>query len=245
MLYLIGLGLNAKGISLEGAEIVKRCKKVYLENYTVDFPYSFEELKDVFGGKKIISLNREEVEKFKFIDESEKSDVALLVYGSPLIATTHVAIIDEAVKSGIKTKVIQGASVLDGIARTGLQLYKFGKIASMPEWKPEKSFTPDSFMEIVKNNKKINAHSLILTDIGLDFQEALKQLEQAAEKHNIKLDKLILCQALGTKNEKIFYKEISELKEFTGVRKPYCIIIPGNLHFIEKEILAGFEGEGD
>jgi len=245
MLYMIGLGLNARGISLEGAEIVKRCKKVYLEEYTVDFPYSFEELCDVFPDKKIIRLKREDVESFKFIDEAEKTDIALLVYGSPLIATTHVAIIDEAIKSGIKTKVINSASVLDGVARTGLQLYKFGKIASMPEWKPEKNFTPDSFMEIVKDNKKINAHSLILIDIGLGFREALKQLEQAADNHKIKLDKLVLCQTLGTKNERIFYRTIPELKEFTGVRKPYCIVIPGNLHFIEKEILEGFDGGGD
>jgi len=243
MLYIVGLGLNAKGISLEGFDIVNRCKKVYLENYTVDFPYSFPELEEVFIGKKIIQLNREEVESFKFIDEAERGDVALLVYGNPLIATTHVAIVDEALKSGIKTKVIQGTSVLDGVARTGLQLYKFGKIASMPEWKPEKNFTPDSFMEIVKDNQKINAHSLILIDIGLGFREALKQLEKASENHKIKIDKLILCQALGTKNERIFYRTIPELKEFTGVRKPYCIIIPSNLHFIEKEILEGFEGK--
>ena len=38
MLYLIGLGLNEKSISLEGLEAVKKCKKVYLEGYTVDFP---------------------------------------------------------------------------------------------------------------------------------------------------------------------------------------------------------------
>ena len=44
MLYLIGIGLNEKSFSLETAEIVKKCKKVYLEAYTVDFPYEFSEL---------------------------------------------------------------------------------------------------------------------------------------------------------------------------------------------------------
>ena len=44
MLYIIGLGLNIKGISKEGLEAVKRCKKIYLENYTIDFPYSSSEL---------------------------------------------------------------------------------------------------------------------------------------------------------------------------------------------------------
>ena len=42
--YLIGLGLNLKSISLEALEILKRCKRVYIENYTVEFPYNGKEL---------------------------------------------------------------------------------------------------------------------------------------------------------------------------------------------------------
>lgn len=35
MLYLIGLGLgDAKDITVKGLEIVRRCKRVYLEAYT-------------------------------------------------------------------------------------------------------------------------------------------------------------------------------------------------------------------
>ena len=44
MLYIIGLGLNEKSISLEGIEAIEKCEKIYLESYTVEFPYSFEEL---------------------------------------------------------------------------------------------------------------------------------------------------------------------------------------------------------
>ena len=53
MLYIIGLGLNVDGISKYGLEVVKRCKRVYLENYTVDFPYSEDELQHIMK-KKII-----------------------------------------------------------------------------------------------------------------------------------------------------------------------------------------------
>jgi len=237
MLYLIGLGLNFDGISKFGLTAVKRCKKVYLENYTVDFPYNVVQLEEVIG-KKLIPANRNLVESLKIVDEAKKMDVALLVYGSPFTATTHITLIQEAKISGVKYKVIYGASIIDAVAETGLQLYKFGKIASMPTWK--KSFEPDSFMEIVKENKSINAHSLILTDIGLEFPDALNQLEIAAKKHRVKLTKLLVCQALSTKNKKISYRGIEELREFSGVRKPYCIIIPGKLHFVEKEILQYF-----
>ena len=233
MLYLIGLGLNVDGISSYGLEVARRCKKVYLESYTVDFPYSVGELQMVVD-KKIIPIEREKVEDLSLIDEASRLDVALLVYGSPLTATTHITLIDEAKKSGIKCKVIYSASILDAVAETGLQLYKFGKITSLPKHEA------DSFMEIVKENQSINAHSLILIDIGMDVQDALESLERAAKKHKIKINKLVVCQSLGTKQKKIFYKSLPELKELSGVRKPFCFIIPGKLHFLEKEILEGF-----
>ena len=61
MLYIIGLGLNVDGISKFGLEIVKRCKRVYVESYTVEYPYSFRELEEKIG-KKTISADRELVE---------------------------------------------------------------------------------------------------------------------------------------------------------------------------------------
>jgi diphthine synthase len=237
MLYLIGLGLNEKSISKEALEIIPRCKRVYLENYTVDFPYTEQALVDEIG-KKVVPVNREEVESLKIVDEAKKMDVALLIYGSPLTATTHITLIQEALASGVKYRVINNASILDAVAETGLQLYKFGKITSMPYWK--QSYEPDSFMEIVKENQSIKAHTLMLIDINMNISKTIEQLEKSAKKHNVKLGKLIVCQCLGTKRQKILYRDIDEIREFSGVQKPYCII-PGELHFLEKEFLKIFE----
>ncbi|MEA3414398.1 MAG: diphthine synthase [Nanoarchaeota archaeon] len=238
MLYIIGLGLNKKSITKEGLEALSKCKKVYLESYTVDFPYTLHNLEEVFN-KKIKSLNREDVENLSIIDEAKKLDIALLVYGSPLTATTHITIVNECKASRVKCKIIHNASIFDAIAETGLQLYKFGKVASMPTWK--KSFTPDSFMKIVQQNLSQEAHSLILVDIGLEWGEALKQLKISAENNKIKLNKLVICQAMGTKHQKILYRGVEELEEFTGVKKPYCIILPSKMHFVEKESVEYFE----
>jgi diphthine synthase len=239
MLYLIGLGLNERSISKEALEIIPRCKRVYLESYTVDFPYTEQALVDEIG-KKVISADRKKVESLEIVDEAKKMDVALLIYGSPLAATTHITLIQEAIASGIKYRVIQNASVLDAVAETGLQLYKFGKITSMPYWK--QSYEPDSFMEVIKENQSIKAHSLILIDINMNITKAIAQLEKSAKAHDVKLGKLIICQCLGTKRQKILYRDIDEIREFSGVQKPYCIIIPGELHFVEKEFLKNFEG---
>jgi len=224
MLYIIGLGLNVGGISQEGLEAVKKCKRVYLENYTVEFPYSNGELREKLGVNKLILADREFIESEKIVDEAQKLDVALLVYGSPLTATTHISLIKEAKRMEVKCKVIYSGSIFDAVAETGLQLYKFGRIASMPE------FEADSFIEIVKENQKIGAHSLILIDIGLEFGNALERL-------GFVKGKLVVCQRLGTKDKKIFYKTREELKEFDGIKAPFCFVVPGKLHFLEEEIL--------
>ena len=93
MLYLIGLGLNEKGISIEGREALKKCKKIYLENYTVEFPYRIDKLEKVVG-RKIVSLGRGEVESERLSIEANKEDICLLVYGCPLFATTHVSLVE-------------------------------------------------------------------------------------------------------------------------------------------------------
>jgi diphthine methyl ester synthase len=236
MLYIIGLGLNEKGISQEGLEAVKKCKKIYLEDYTVNFPYPKKILEKTIK-KKIIPANREFVESNNLVKSAKKENVCLLVYGSPLTATTHITLIEEAKKSKVKYQIIYNASVLEAIAETGLQIYKFGKITSMPKW--QKNFTPASFMEIVKENMKINAHSLILIDIGLELKEAIEELEISAKEHNVKFDRIVICSRLGTKDSKIFYNTLENIKKI-GIKKPYCMIIPSKLHFMEKEILENF-----
>lgn len=239
MLYIIGLGLNLKGISVKGFEIVKRAKKVYLENYTVDFPYPLSDLSE-FLGKKIINANREFVEGLDIVDEAKKMDVVLLVYGSPLTATTHIALVEEAKRSRVKCRIIHAGSVFDAVAQSGLQLYKFGKITSMPKWDEQKNFTPDSFMKTIQENMSMKAHSLILVDIGLNFPDALNQLKISAEKNKIKIKDLIVCQCLGTRQQKFIYKKLEDLdKEF--VKRPYCFIIPSKLHFMEAEFLEKFK----
>ena len=235
MLYLIGLGLNHKGISRQGLEIAQKCKKVYLESYTIKFPYDFDKLEEVLK-KKFTIADREKVENLSIIDEARKKDVALLVYGSPLFATTHVTLVDEAMKSGVRVKAIHSASVFDAIAMTGLQLYKFGKITSLPKWNEKKKFMPDSFVDIIKDNKKIDAHTLLLVDISLRFEDALNQLEVSFKNKKFKSGKILVCEKLGTKKQNIIYDTIKGLKK-EEIKEPYCFIIPGKLHFSEEEFL--------
>ena len=233
MLYLIGLGLNERGISVEGKEALKKCKKIYLENYTVEFPYDVKKLEKVVG-RKIVGLGRREVESERLPIEAKNDSICLLVYGCPLFATTHVSLIEDCKNHKVKYKIVYASSVFDAIAESGLQLYKFGKVSSMPAWKG--NFKPDSFLDFVKENKKIGAHSLILVDIGLKFRDALDQLVKAGRSKRFKMDKILVCSRLGYEG-KFVYGSIDKLKD-KKIRAPFCFVIPGKMHFLEGEVLG-------
>jgi len=242
MLYLIGLGLDRNGISRQGVDILRKCHRIYIETYTVNLPYKISQL-NLPIRKNIKVLKREDVESNKLIEESKSKKVALLVYGSPLFATTHISLILDAREQGVETKVIYSASIFDAVSATGLQPYKFGKTASMAKWLPEKNYKPDSFIQIIKDNQKIKAHTLLLIDIGFNSKEALNQLEEICKSNKIKLEKIVICSRLGTENSQIYYNSISELKEKANeIELPFCIVIPSDeLHFLEKEILENFK----
>ena len=237
-LYLIGIGMNENSISADALEILKTCDKIYLENYTVNFPYSIKELESQYK-IRITELNRAKIEDESILKKAKNTDVALLVYGDALSATTHMQLILEAKKQKIPYLIFHNASILTTIAETGLSLYKFGKTASMPNW-AEHTNKPTSFINYVKENQSINAHTLILTDIGLEISLAIKQLLESAKKENLKLpEKIIVISNAGTPKQKIFYDTPSNLKN-KNIPLPFCLIIPTELHFLEEEALRKF-----
>jgi diphthine synthase len=231
---LIGTGLNEKSITLEALELIKKSKKVYLENYTVDFPYLIEKLEETIG-KKIEELPREKVESEDFIKQAKKEDISLLVYGDSLSATTHSELILSCKKNKIPFRIVHNASVLTAIAETGLQLYKFGKTASMPTWKD--NWKPESFADLIKQNLSIQAHTLLLVDIALSMEKAKQQLVETFKNQNISVGKIVVCSELGV-GSKIIYDEVGKLSN--KIKSPYCFIIPAKLHFLEEEFLKSF-----
>ncbi len=231
--YLIGLGLDLNSISARAIGILDKCDNIYLENYTVDFPYNLKELEKVLG-KVVIGLDRADVESEDIVDVAKKKDIALLVYGNPLSATTHISLILNAKKNKIKYKIIHSESIIIAISESGLQLYKFGKTASMPKF--AKSFEPGSFLDIIEENQKIKAHTLLLTDIGLTSKGAIEQLQKVCKKRNTEIDKIIICSQIGTDKSKIYYGSLDKLVE-KKIAMPFCIIIPSELHFVEEEAL--------
>jgi diphthine synthase len=233
--YLIGTGMNKESIGADALKIIQKCDKVYLENYTVNFPYKIQELEESYN-IKITELDRKKVEDESILEEAKNQEIGLLVYGDSLSATTHMQLALGCKNKNIPYKIFHNASIMNTIAETGLQLYKFGKTASMPNWN-EHTNKPTSFMNYIKENQKTKAHTLLLTDIGLEIKNAIKQLIESAEKESVKIpEKIIAYSNAGTEKQKIFYNTPRNLAE-QEIEMPFCLIIPSELHFIEEEAL--------
>ncbi len=238
MLYLIGLGLELGDINLKALEAIKKCKKLYLESYT-SIGSSSEELSKLLK-KQIIIADRELIENDseKILKEAKNNDIAILVYGDPLIATTHINYLIDSKKLKIKVDIIHNVSILNAITETGLMLYNFGKTTSIP-FNNENVKAP---IEVINNNLKSSLHTLVLLDLDpkndkfLSINEALNYLIKN------KINSLVvLCCALGTKKQEIKIGYPIELLKLKFNKFPQCIIIPGKLHFREEEALNLFK----
>ncbi len=245
-LYLIGLGLSdEKDITLKGLEAVKKCSKLYLESYTSKLACSVKDLEKLYG-KKVELANRTFVEDAsQLLNEAKKENVALLVIGDPLCATTHWDILQRAKELKIKTEVIHNASVINAIGATGLQVYKFGKTTSIPF--PRENYEPETFYNIIKENKSVGAHTLVLLDLDpennkfMSVNEAIELLRKIERKRNEKIflpkDWCVGVARLGSSDQKIVAGSVTEISDANFGEAPHALIIPGSLHFLEEEAL--------
>ncbi|MCK4589644.1 MAG: diphthine synthase [Nanoarchaeota archaeon] len=246
-LYLIGLGLNdEKDITVKGLEAIKKCKYLYLEYYTSILQIKPEKL-EKFYKKKITLAGRELIEKRadEILNKSKKFDTALLIIGDPMSATTHIDLFLRAKEKNIKTEVIHNASILTAVGITGLQLYKFGKTTSIPF--AENYWALETPYNVLKQNQKQKLHTLFLLDLNplenkfMSINDAIDILLKIESKKKNKIfskkTKVIGCARLGSKKPLIVYDEAQKLMKKDFGKPPYCLIVPGQLHFMEEEAL--------
>ncbi|MFO7872364.1 MAG: diphthine synthase [Candidatus Undinarchaeales archaeon] len=246
MIKIMGLGLwDENSMTLKALKEAKDCDILYAEFYTSELLGSSIEKLEKKIGKKINVLNRDEVEsEMKMLEQADKKKVGFLVGGDALTATTHIDILIEAEKKGIETKVIHGTSIFTASAGlTGLQIYKFGKTASMPY--SEKGFQPETPYEIISENTKAGMHTLILLDIKPDRKmtanEAMKYLLEIEKKKEkgifTKETEICIVARAGSDKPLVKFGKVKKLskEEFGGPM--HVLIVPGKLHFKEEEAL--------
>ena len=247
-LIFIGLGLyNEKDISLNGLNELKNCDKIFAEFYTSKLVDLNKNAFEKRIGKTFEVLSREETEKGdKILKYALKEKVGFLICGDPMTATTHIDLRLRAIKKGIKTRIIHNGSIITAApGLLGLQNYKFGRTTTLAF--PEKDYFPTSPYNIIKENKKIGLHTLVLLDIQANkniYMTAnqaivlLLKMEEQLKENIIKKDDVICVVArAGSPDCVLLANSIDVLLNKNFGPPLHTLIIPGNLHFMEIEAL--------
>lgn len=272
VLYVIGLGLgDEKDITVRGLELVKSSDHVFLEAYTSILGGVPKERLEEFYGKEIVVADRGMCENEAddlIIAPAKEKNVAFLVVGDPVCATTHTDLVIRAKEVGVKVEVVHNASIMGAAGACGLQLYNFGHTVSVPFF--EENWRPTSFYPKIKYNRKGGMHTLCLLDIKVkepDFQAMMKgrteflpprymSVKTAAEQLLEAEDTLgegaydgskTLCVGLARMGQPTQKMVAGTLKELTQVDMGgplHSLIICGDLHDLELELIKELLVEG-
>ena len=249
MLWFIGLGISGfKSIPTEAIDILTKADIVYLEQFTSPIGKSdLTKIKNIVNGDFILAKRWRVEDGKEILKNAKKRKVALLAYGDPYIATTHIELRARASEEKIKTHSIHASSSLTSmIGECGLHFYKIGRIATIMS--EMKSLTTPYYV-IYKNMIEGNHTVLLLEynqdkDFFLDPKDALRGLletEKGQIRKVINSDTYaIVASRIGFKNQKIISGRISNLIEKEFGKPPHTIIIPGRLHFTESDALKIF-----
>ncbi|MEM0083733.1 MAG: diphthine synthase [Candidatus Nezhaarchaeales archaeon] len=255
-LIFIGIGLTAKGLTIEGLSEAQKAEHVFIDVYTNLIPCDELHMLQNLIGKDIKPLYRSDVEGrgiYELLKLTEKSTVALLVVGDPFIATTHIALRLEAIKRGVKVKYVPSASIASVIpGLTGLSSYKFGKSATIVF--PDKGSNNAAY-DAIKDNSSRGLHTLLYLDLEVEnkramtINEALKLLldvEAQRAEGVVREDLLIVGIARACwSNEIIKAAKLSKLINYDFGPPPHVLVVPGSLHFMEYEALKALAGMED
>ncbi len=246
MLWFVGLGIyGQKGLSAKALELLKSVDTIYVEKYTSPVSdHDVDALKNSLN-KEIKIVPRWFIEDGREILESAKNnDVALVVYGDPLIATTHLELRVRAEKNGIKSRVLHASSSITSIVgECGLHMYKFGRIITLVS----EAQAVTSIYYTIYSNLIAGSHTLILLEYNQEKNffmkpnDALSMLLECEkdQKHDAITENTfaIVASRIGRDDQEIASGKIGSLLQHDFGAPPHSIIITGNVHFTEIDAL--------
>ncbi len=246
-LSFVGLGLGAKGVTLEGVGEMIGADINYLEYYTT--PHEPQLLRQVQNatGKAFTIVDRQFVEDgSKILGEADAKKVVLAVLGDPMIATTHNELRVRGIKLGIETRVIHSATIASAAASaSGLHSYKFSRTVTVTR---ESVGKLTQAYHILHENLLEGAHTLLLLEYDVQSGEGVSPADALAglllAEGNFKRGVVgegtfaILLSRLGREDAGIAAGTFVELSKKEVGGPPHCLVIPGKLHFTEVEAIS-------
>ena len=246
-LSFVGLGLGAKGITLEGVEEMIAADVIYLEYYTTPHEPQLLRQVQVATGKSFTIIDRQFVEDgSKILSDAEAEKVVLAVLGDPMIATTHNELRVRAIRRGIETRVVHSTTIASAAASaSGLHSYKFSRTVTVTREAVSKL---TQAYHILHQNLLQGAHTLLLLEydvqsgLGVTPADAIAGLllaEANFKRGVVREDTFaIVLSRLGREDSSLTAGTFAELSKRDSGTPPHCIIIPGKLHFTEAEAIS-------
>ncbi|MHB8633841.1 MAG: diphthine synthase [Thermoplasmatota archaeon] len=249
MLHLIGLGLHEpRGMSLLGLERARSAKAVYVEFYTAAMAGGMQALVEVVG-RPVELLDRLGVERGapRLVEEARLGDVALLVPGDPLAATTHTDLLVRARGAGVRVVVTHAASIFSAApGLLGLQHYKMGRTTTLV--RPRPGWNPQSPFHAVAENHERGLHTLVLLDLQVDegyfmtATEGLERLLDLAERAGSAWfgpdTPVGVVARAGSVDPALATGPASHLRGRDFGPPLHCILVPGEMQVVEREAWA-------
>ena len=245
-LVFIGLGLyDERDMSLRAADEARGCDVLFAEFYTSSLRGTTAEALATSIGKPITVLRREDVESGgTLLEQAASRRVGFLVGGDPMIATTHVDLRLRAAEAGIPTRIVHGSSILTAaIGLAGLQAYKFGRTTTIPI--PEAGFRPTSPVDAIAANRAAGLHTLVLLDLKEDGRfltapEALRYLLKVGGERFPGSTLVCVVGGAGSDRPTLRADRAERLLDADLGPPLHCLLVPGMLHFAEREALIRF-----
>ncbi|NDB47246.1 MAG: diphthine synthase [Nitrososphaeria archaeon] len=244
MLWFVGLGIGGPdAISEKSRKIISESDIVYFEQFTSPMSEDQTKFLQQLTKGQFRLAPRWLVEDGKEILEVAKTNtVALLSYGDPYIATTHIELRVRAIQDGTKTDTIHASSAITSlIGECGLHFYKVGKTVTIMSGIPSATAYYTIF-----ENLKLGNHTIVLLEWNqnknffLDPKDAISSLLEQEKEQARKVFSGetygIVTSRIGEANQKIIAGKFSALNVDFGA-PPHTIIIPGIMHFTESDAL--------
>lgn len=243
MLTFVGLGLyDERDITLKGLEAVRNADIVFLELYTSPLAGRKLETMQAAYGKSLVLVDREDLEERageRILELAKEQNVVLLSGGDAMVATTHIDLRLRAIDLGIGTQLIHAPSIGSAVAGIcGLQNYRFGKSATVSP--PYRGVISEAPYDTIRANRERGLHTLLFLDLGMRIPDAVALLEavEAQRKDELLKDLLMVGIARAGSETMVVKAEYpTALKQYEFGELPHVLVVPGELHFMEREAL--------
>jgi diphthine synthase len=256
MLSFIGLGLyDERSVTVEGREALRAADRAFAEFYTSRLVGTTVADLEAHHGVDIEVRDRAGVEQRPepILDAAETERVAFLTAGDTMISTTHVDLRLRALDRGVETRVVHGVTAQSAASSlTGLQNYRFGKATTLPfPYAHGGDDVPASVVETIEANRERGLHTLVYLDIKVDGPRAPDGDHEAFMTADTAAGLLaegwtdalgVVVARAGGPDAVVAADRLSALAEREFGGPLHLLVVPGDLHHVEREALAGLAG---